>query len=169
MNLSKLFSSVGLASMLAMTTIVASPKPKAASAQLAEENSIILVNPGETSVAEFPTADSPVVSNIPNRTALENSSVLHATALQPNVEAGLDSRYFDRDSDGFKVVREAEQKPGGISIRIKSPPEIFQSLMFYVLIGVVILIVAILFFFEVIKFIVGIILLPLKILLSLFR
>ena len=160
MNLSKLFSSVGLASMLAMTTIVASPKPKAASAQLAAENSIILVNSGEMSAAEIPTADNP---------ALENSSVLHATALQPSVEAGLEGRYFDRDSDGFKVVREAEQKPGGFSIRIKSPQEIFQSLMFYVLIGVVILIVAILFFFEAIKFIVGIILLPLKILLSLFR
>ncbi|GET43817.1 hypothetical protein [Microseira wollei] len=177
MNLSKLFSSVGLASMLAMTTIIASPKPKAASAQLAAENSVILVNPGETFDAEIPTADSLVVSHIPNQIVEEISSsavwladTLNATDLQPNFQQPLNSPTVAKESDGFKVAptQEPEQKPA-FSIRIKSPEEIFRSLSFYAFIGFVLLIAAIIFFVEILKFILWIILLPLKILLSLFR
>ncbi len=162
MNLFKLFSSVGLASMVAMTTIIASPKPKAAAAQLAVENSVILVNPSETFNGEITTADS---------SAVWLADTLNATDLEPNFEQPLDSRAVTQESDGFKVVQtqEPEQKPAGFSIRIKSPEEIFRSLSFYVLIGFVLLIVAIMFFVEILKFIVWIILLPLKILLSLFR
>ena len=184
MNLSKLFSSVGLASMLAMTTIIASPKPKAASAQLAAQNSIILVNPGETLDAEIPAAESLNVLDLTNQTVWENSDIpvssvevpqddsgaeAHATAPK-TVAQPLDNGVFKQESDGFKVVQvqEPEQKPA-FSIRIKSPEEIFRSLSFYVLIGFVILVVAIMFFVEILKFIVWIILLPLKILLSLFR
>jgi hypothetical protein len=185
MNLSKLFSSVGLASMVAMTTIIASPKPQAASAELAPQNSIILANHGETLDAEIPTANSLNVSDIPHQTVWENfdngiSSVevpqddsgvetFHATAAK-TVAQPLENRVFGQDTDGFKVVQqqEPEQKPA-FSIRIKSPEEIFRSLSFYVLIGFVLLVLAIMFFVEVIKFIVWIILLPLKILLSLFR
>lgn len=185
MNLSKLFSSVGLASMVAMTTIIASPKPKAASAQLAAQNSIILVNPGETFDAERPAPDSLAVSHIPGQTVWENyqipvSSVevtqddsgvetFHATAAK-TVAQPLDNGAFNQVTDGFKVVQqqEPEQKPA-FSIRIKSPEEIFRSLSFYVFIGFVLLVVAIMFFVEILKFIVWIILLPLKILLSLFR
>ncbi len=177
MNLSKLFSSVGLASMLAMTTIIASPKPKAAIAQLAEENSIVLVNLGETFDAEITTADSLVVSHIPNQIVEEiySSAVwladsLNATDIQANVEQRLSIPTVTQESDGFKVVQvqEPEQKPA-FSVRIKSPEEIFRSLSFYVFIGFVLLIVAIMFFVEVLKFIVWLILLPVKILLSLFR
>lgn len=176
MNLSKLFSSVGLASMLAMTTIIASPKPKAAIAQLAEENSIVLVNPGETFDAEIPTADSLVGAHIPNQivegissSAVWLADTLNATDIQA-VEQPLNIPNVTQESDGFKVVQvqEPEQKPA-FSVRIKSPEEIFRSLSFYVFIGFVLLIVAIMFFVEVLKFIVWLILLPVKILLSLFR
>ena len=169
MNLSKLFSSVGLASMVAMTTIIASPKPQAASAQLAAQNSIILVNSGATFDAEIPTADSLNVSDIPHQTVWENSDIPVDSVEVPQNDTAAKTVAQPLDNE-FKVVQqqEPEQKPA-FSIRIKSPEEILHSVSFYVFIGFVLLVVAIIFFVEILKFIVWIILLPLKILLSLFR
>lgn len=177
MNLSKLFSSVGLASMVAMTTIIASPKPQAASAQLAAQNSMILVNHGETVDAEIPTVDSLNISDISHQTVWENSDIPVASVEVPQEDSGVETFHATAAKtvaqpldNEFKVVQaqEQEQKPP-FSIRIKSPEEIFRSVSFYVFIGFVLLVVAIIFFVEILKLIVWIVLLPLKILLSLFR
>jgi hypothetical protein len=209
MNLPKLFSSVGLASMLAIASIVASPKPKEASAQLAEDNGITLINNQATSVAKIPSSvrysrvpvsspnsivspDEPLL--IQDNSSTETSSVetLHAAAVPPNVQPQLDSKYITQEpEDGFNVVRQAEAKPERIAVRINSPEErperidfrintpeemfrslvrdISNSLLWIVIVGVLILILGISLIVQLLKFVLWIILLPLKILISLFR
>ena len=195
--------------MLAIASIVASPKPKEASAQLAEDNGITLINNQETSVSRIPSnvRYSRVPVSSPNAVASPDEPVLiqgdrsvetlpvetlHAAAIAPNVQPKLDSKYITQEpEDGFNVFRQPEAKPERIAVRINgpedraeridarinSPEEMFRSLvrdishslLWIVIVGVLILILGISLIVQILKFVLWIVILPLKILLSLFR
>lgn len=195
--------------MLAIASIVASPKPKEASAQLAEDNGITLINNQEISVSTIPSnvrysrvpvsspnsvvsPDEPLLIQDDSSAETLPVETLHAAAVPPNVQPQLDRKFVTQEpEDGFNVVRQPEAKPERIAVRINSleerperidvrinsPEEIFRSLvrdissslLWIVIVGVLILILGIGLIFQLLKFVLWIVILPLKVLLSLFR